>query len=55
MQEKGASGQTIIKALVQNSASYQGKTEFSKVKYLKKKAKKYQYPFSEQCLLFSIA
>ena len=40
MQDTGASGETIIKALVQNSASYQSKTEFSKAKYLKKKAKK---------------
>jgi hypothetical protein len=40
MQDTGASGEDIIKALVQNSASYQGKTEFSKAKYLKKKAKK---------------
>jgi hypothetical protein len=41
MQDTGASGETIIKALIQNSASYQSKTEFSKAKYLKKKAKKY--------------
>lgn len=40
MQKKGESGETIIKALIQNSASFQAKTEFSKAKYLKKKAKK---------------
>lgn len=46
MQQQGVSGETIIKALIQNSASYQGKTEFSKAKYLKKKAKKYLSCFS---------
>eukprot|EP00741_Cyanophora_paradoxa_P007328 tig00001107_g7088.t1 len=34
-------GAEIIKALVSNSATFQGKTEFSREKYIKKKTKKY--------------
>jgi tRNA (adenine-N(1)-)-methyltransferase non-catalytic subunit len=38
---QGLSGQEIIQALVANSATFHGKTEFSQEKYLKKKQKKY--------------
>jgi len=41
MQRKGVEGQDIIKALVDNSASFQSKTEFSQAKYIKKKQQKY--------------
>jgi hypothetical protein len=38
MRASGASGQEIIAALVENSATFKDKTEFAKQKYLKKKA-----------------
>eukprot|EP00937_MAST-01D_sp_MAST-1D-sp2_P005749 g5749.t1 len=41
LRESGASGEEIIRALTQSSDSWQGKTEFSKQKYLKRKAQKY--------------
>lgn len=41
LREKGASGQEIIQKLVENSSTWETKTEFSKQKYLKKKQKKY--------------
>ncbi|DBA03000.1 TPA: hypothetical protein N0F65_003188 [Lagenidium giganteum] len=41
LREEGASGQEIIKALVENSETWDAKTEFSKQKYLKKKQQKY--------------
>ncbi len=40
MREQGVSGRAIVKALIENSATFQNKTEFSKAKYLKKKQKK---------------
>lgn len=40
MQRKGVEGQEIIKALIDNSASFQSKTEFSQAKYIKKKQQK---------------
>lgn len=41
LRENGASGQEIIQALVENSETWDTKTEFSKQKYLKKKQQKY--------------
>ncbi|RLN05825.1 hypothetical protein BBJ28_00020785 [Nothophytophthora sp. Chile5] len=41
LRESGASGQEIIQKLVENSATWDTKTEFSKQKYLKKKQQKY--------------
>lgn len=37
--------QEIIKRLVENSASFEQKTEFSRAKYLKRKQKKYDAGF----------
>ncbi|KAF1787833.1 tRNA (adenine(58)-N(1))-methyltransferase non-catalytic subunit TRM6 [Phytophthora cactorum] len=41
LREKGASGKEIIQKLVENSSTWDTKTEFSKQKYLKKKQQKY--------------
>lgn len=41
LRENGASGKEIIQALVENSETWDTKTEFSKQKYLKKKQQKY--------------
>lgn len=41
LRASGASGQEIIAALVENSATFKDKTEFAKQKYLKKKAIKW--------------
>ena len=41
LKESNVEGQQIIDALVQNSKTYQERTTFSKVKYLKKKKEKY--------------
>lgn len=41
LREGGASGQEIIQKLVENSETWDTKTEFSKQKYLKKKQQKY--------------
>lgn len=40
MKEKGASGRTIIKALMKNSTSFQDKSVFSQQKYIRKKRNK---------------
>ncbi|RLN45640.1 hypothetical protein BBJ29_009322 [Phytophthora kernoviae] len=41
LRESGASGKEIIQKLVENSSTWDTKTEFSKQKYLKKKQQKY--------------
>ncbi|CAI5722555.1 unnamed protein product [Hyaloperonospora brassicae] len=41
LREKGVSGEEIILKLVENSSTWENKTEFSKQKYLKKKQQKY--------------
>ena len=41
LKEDGATGEEIIKSLVENSSSFSQKTVFSQKKYLKKKQKKY--------------
>jgi len=41
MKKKGVGGESIIQALIQNSSSFQNKTEFSQQKYIKKKQEKY--------------
>jgi len=41
MRSSGTDGETLIKSLISNSATFQDKTEFSKAKYIKRKAKKY--------------
>ncbi|CAI5727971.1 unnamed protein product [Peronospora destructor] len=41
LRESGASGKEIIQKLVENSSTWETKTEFSKQKYLKKKQQKY--------------
>eukprot|EP01132_Coremiostelium_polycephalum_P004008 gene4008-5011_t len=41
MKEKGTDSNTIIKTLIENSSSFQTKTAYSQIKYLKKKMKKY--------------
>ncbi|CAM9732012.1 unnamed protein product [Chrysoparadoxa australica] len=41
MQDAGTSGTEIIKALAENSATFQSKTEFSQQKWLAKKSQKY--------------
>ena len=41
LKESNVEGQQIIDALVQNSKTYQERTAFSKVKYLRKKKEKY--------------
>lgn len=54
LRAQGASGADIIQALVDNSATFAGKTEFSKAKYLKKKANKCAPPVSSlPCLYVS--
>ena len=40
MKREGAGGKDVIQALIDNSATFKGKTEFSKAKYIKRKAKK---------------
>jgi len=42
---EGKAGDEIIKQLVENSATFEDRTEFSKAKYLKKKKKKYMAHF----------
>eukprot|EP00002_Diphylleia_rotans_P017905 TRINITY_DN3473_c0_g2_i5.p1 TRINITY_DN3473_c0_g2~~TRINITY_DN3473_c0_g2_i5.p1 ORF type:complete len:175 (-),score=46.40 TRINITY_DN3473_c0_g2_i5:154-678(-) len=41
MKDEGTSGAKIIQALVENSASFQSRTEFSREKYIRRKQKKY--------------
>ncbi|EGC34179.1 hypothetical protein DICPUDRAFT_35506 [Dictyostelium purpureum] len=41
MKESGTDSNTIIKTIVENSSSFQTKTAYSQIKYLKKKIKKY--------------
>ncbi|XP_043201481.1 tRNA (adenine(58)-N(1))-methyltransferase non-catalytic subunit TRM6-like [Amphibalanus amphitrite] len=41
MREQGATGREIVTTIVDNSTSFQGKTEFSQAKYVRKKQKKY--------------
>jgi len=41
LQDEGVCGESIIRELVENSATFNARTEFSKAKYLKKKKKKY--------------
>jgi tRNA (adenine-N(1)-)-methyltransferase non-catalytic subunit len=41
MKLEGAQGETIVRALAQNSASFAGKTAFSQEKWMKKKAKRH--------------
>ncbi|KAJ8533434.1 hypothetical protein ON010_g13820 [Phytophthora cinnamomi] len=41
LREQGATGKEIIQKLVENSSTWETKTEFSKQKYLKKKQQKY--------------
>ena len=45
MKEEGATGQDIIDKLIQNSTTFSMKTQFSKAKWLKKKAEKYLVTF----------
>ena len=42
---KGADGREIIDSLIQNSSTYNLKTQFSKEKWLKKKMQKYMVTF----------
>lgn len=42
LMEDGTEGAEIIKTLVENSTTFEKKTEFSKAKYIKRKQKKYQ-------------
>ncbi len=42
MREEGAHGAVIVNKLIENSATFDQKTEFSKAKYIKKKQQKYQ-------------
>eukprot|EP00940_MAST-03C_sp_MAST-3C-sp2_P001224 g1224.t1 len=56
MKEKGASGRSIIDALVKNSATFQEKTAFSKAKYLKRKIQKFLRRFRvERCNPMTVA
>uniref|UniRef100_T2M3Q6 tRNA (adenine(58)-N(1))-methyltransferase non-catalytic subunit TRM6 n=1 Tax=Hydra vulgaris TaxID=6087 RepID=T2M3Q6_HYDVU len=41
MRDEGKSGEEIVKEIVENSSTFQGRNIFSKSKYLKKKNKKY--------------
>jgi len=41
LKKQGATGKDIIQALVENSETWETKTDFSKQKYLKKKQQKY--------------
>lgn len=41
LQDEGASGKEIIQELIENSSTFNDRTEFSKKKYLQKKKKKY--------------
>jgi tRNA (adenine-N(1)-)-methyltransferase non-catalytic subunit len=45
MKEDGAAGQDIINKLIENSQTFSMKTQFSKDKWLKKKAQKYLVTF----------
>lgn len=45
LKEDGAGGQDIINKLIENSETYKMKTQFSKDKWLKKKAQKYLVTF----------
>ena len=45
MRAKGADGKEIIDSLIQNSSTYNMKTQFSKEKWLKKKMQKYMVTF----------
>ena len=40
MKASGVAGQSIVDAVVQNSATFQSKTEYAQEKYLRKKQKK---------------
>ena len=42
MREQGIHGSEIVAALIENSATFDAKTEFSKAKYIKRKQMKYQ-------------
>ncbi|KAJ3294771.1 tRNA (adenine(58)-N(1))-methyltransferase non-catalytic subunit TRM6 [Borealophlyctis nickersoniae] len=44
--EGGISGEAVVRNIVQNSASFQAKTEYSKAKYIKKKEKKFGKVFT---------
>ena len=45
MKDAGASAAEIVSSLVANSATYQGKTEYAKAKYIKKKQRQYAPTF----------
>lgn len=40
LKKEGKTGEEIVQELVDNSATFKGRTEYSKAKYLKKKKKK---------------
>lgn len=42
MKRSGADGEKIVKSLIENSSTFDQKTEFSKAKYISRKQKKYQ-------------
>jgi tRNA (adenine-N(1)-)-methyltransferase non-catalytic subunit len=42
MKRSGADGEEIVKSLIENSSTFDQKTEFSKAKYIARKQKKYQ-------------
>lgn len=43
LKEEGASADDLVKKLVENSATFSGKTVFAKEKYIRRKKKKYAY------------
>jgi tRNA (adenine-N(1)-)-methyltransferase non-catalytic subunit len=45
MRARGADGREIIDSLIQNSSTFNSKTQFSKEKWLKKKMQKYMVTF----------
>ncbi len=45
LKENGATGQDIIDKLIENSATFNMKTQFSKEKWLKKKQQRYLVTF----------
>jgi len=45
LKKEGKTGEEIVQELVDNSATFKGRTEYSKAKYLKKKKKKYLAQF----------
>lgn len=46
LKDSGATGEEIVSKLVENSATYKDKTEYSKEKYVKKKKRKYVAKFT---------